>query len=159
MIQYNSADLEGYNEVERTKMAIQKKLKENYQLGKFYTDDSISISHESRIWYSYDENRYNFHIVPDETTIVQNTEETLSEWLKNRLDTIIKQIPDIITTKEKTNYKEGTFKVDNKKYLWARSEGKGCTINHKWISIIDEKNEYEYILLAYIEPEYESRGT
>ena len=29
MIQYNSADLEGYNEVERTKMAIQKKLKEN----------------------------------------------------------------------------------------------------------------------------------
>ena len=149
MIEFQTSDSDEFKEEKQKETEKETK---GYRLGTF-EDFTNLVPEDAIIWYSFDKTYKNFHIVPDKKTKVQNTEKTLSEWLRNRLDTIldaiIKKLPNsIITiTKEQTNYKKGTLKVDNKEYLLARSEGRECTINHKWISIIDKESKYEYLLL------------
>lgn len=105
---------------------------ENKARCKFYKEGKIiSIEKEKDIWYSFDPDSGNFHIVPDESIEIKiecADGEEIS--LYKKLDCIRKRVKETVKTK-RTGIGPGEQKTINE-----------CVRNHKYISVKTEKNEY-----------------
>lgn len=87
---------------------------------------------EKDIWYSFDSNTYNFHIVPDKTVKKtgcideeKNGEKTIYDWLSAKLGYISAEVNKIL----------GKVSTDS-------GGNKLCTCNHKYVSVDIGENEY-----------------
>ena len=106
------------------------KTKKKYIVDEFENKTGRTFDKED-LWYSFDPDSYNFHIVPQkEAKFDDEGKERISDWLKGKLE-CIKAAAESKTPPEITigGVSEGTAK-------------EGCTYNHKWICAKSEKNEY-----------------
>lgn len=108
-----------------------------YIVDGFENRTGCRFNDEDNIWYSFDSDRCNFHIVPGkEVRFEDGAGEYVSVWLKNKLERIRDEV-DKIKEKQKPEAKVGGVKLDEG--ICKRYEYK-C--NHKYFCVDIGQTQY-----------------